>query len=138
MGNPMSRSAVRSAAAALLVASAALGACTTPSSPSWAEAGCYDSPEADAPDLRFSGSANRNGNLTVSLDLSTFTLSDDGTCSGVPLGEPNTMTLVRAGDEAEATADCVALGYSNGVGQIELQYPAFPSDAWVCNPPPLS
>jgi len=100
----------------------------------WAAAGCYDSPGSGTPDLRFSGSENVRGNLTVSLDLTSFTLADDGTCAGVPLGAPNSLTLVRAADEPAAVDRCATLGLEDGVGQIQSEYPGFPADAWVCNP----
>jgi hypothetical protein len=92
---------------------------------------------AETPDLRFSGSANAVGNLTVSLDLSSFTLATDGTCAGVPLGAPYSLTLVRADDEPAAVDRCATLGLDDGVGQVAAEYPGFPADAWVCNPAPL-
>ncbi len=135
----MSRSqrlAVTMAAAAAMAASVAVGCTpTTPPAP-WAAAGCYNSPVADSPDLRFNGTANAADNLTVSLDLSSFALSTDGTCAGLPLGAPYALSLVRAADSAAAEARCVTLGLDNGVGQIQSEYPTFPADAWVCNPAP--
>lgn len=124
----------------LVVAVAAVGAfiaagCAPMTPPTWLAAGCYNSPVADAPDFRFSGVANVAGNLTVSLDISTFTLSTDGTCAGVPLGAPYSFSLVRAADATAAGVACTALGLSDGVGQIQADYPGFPADAWVCNPP---
>lgn len=136
----MSRSTRRVGAAATAAAVAAiLTAGCAPMGPTapWAAAGCYDSPGSETPDLRFSGSENVRGNLTVSLDLATFTLADDGTCAGVPLGAPNSLTLVRADDQQAAVDRCATLGLDNGVGQIRAEYPGFPADAWVCNPAPL-
>lgn len=131
----MSRSSRLMMVAALFGVLVAAG-CTAPTPPAtWLAAGCYNSPVADAPDVRFNGVANAEGNLTVSLDISTFTLSTDGTCAGVPLGDPYTLTLVRAADETAAVAACSTLGLENGVGQADSEYPALPSDAWICNPP---
>lgn len=131
-----------SASKSLLIALALLGsvagvACAPMPSPTWLAAGCYNSPVADAPDFRFSGTPNVPGNLTVAIDISTFTLSTDGTCSGLPLGEPYSFTLVRADDAPAAELRCSTLGLDNGVGQIAADYPSFPADAWVCNPPPV-
>jgi hypothetical protein len=130
-----------SASKSLFIALALLGsvagvACTPAPTPTWLAAGCYNSPAPDAPDFRFSGTPNVPGNLTVAIDISTFTLSTDGTCSGLPLGEPYSFTLVRAADEAAAEVRCATLGLDSGVGQIAADYPSFPADAWVCNPPP--
>jgi hypothetical protein len=124
----------------LFVAVAAVGAfiaagCAPMTPPTWLAAGCYNSPVADAPDFRFSGTPNVPGNLTVAIDISTFTLSTDGTCSGLPLGEPYSFTLVRAADDAAAALRCSTLGLDNGVGEVSADYPSFPADAWVCNPP---
>ncbi len=108
-----------------------------PGGGSWAAAGCYGSPVEDAPDFRFSGVPGAVGNLTVGLDISDFSLSDDGTCSGIQLGDPYRFTLVRAVDEPQAAAQCASLGQAPGAGQISQDYPGFPADGWVCNPPPL-
>jgi hypothetical protein len=109
--------------------------CTAPPTSTWAAAGCYNSPTADAPDLRFSGTADAKGNLTVSLDIATFSLSTDGSCAGVPLGDPYTLTLVRGASEGSAAATCALLGLNNGVGPAATEYPSLPADAWICNPP---
>lgn len=98
-------------------------------------AGCYDSPTAGAPDFRFSGVANSLNNLTASLDLATFNLSANGSCSGLPLTTPYAFTVVRASSVEAAAATCTSLGLSAGAGQLQLDYPGFPVDAWVCNPP---
>lgn len=68
--------------------------------------------------------------------LTSFSLSTNGTCSGVPLGAPNALTLARAADAADGDAGCASLGIEDGVGQIQIQteYPGFPADVWVCNP----
>lgn len=123
------------AVAAIAIGTIGAAACTpSPSPEPWLAAGCYDSPVADAPDLRYSGTQDTVGNLTVALDIADFTLSEDGTCAGIPLGEPYTFTLVRAADQAAAEALCDSLGQVDGAGQIASDYPAFPADAWVCNP----
>lgn len=129
----MSGSRMLFVAGALLASVAAVG-CTAPPTATWLAAGCYNSPVADAPDFRFNGTPNVRGNLTVSIDISSFALSTDGTCSGLPLGEPYSFTLVRAADETAALTLCTTLGQDNGVGQIAADYPSFPADAWVCNP----
>jgi hypothetical protein len=121
--------------AALLALLVAAGCTPTTPPTTWLAAGCYNSPVADAPDVRFSGTPNAAGNLTVSLDISSFTLSTDGTCAGVPLGSPYTLTLVRAADETAALAACTAAGQNDGAGQAQSEYPSFPADAWICNPP---
>jgi hypothetical protein len=100
----------------------------------WVAAGCFDAPAADIPDLNYSGTPNVVGNLSASVDPSTFALSTNGTCAGVPLGAPNNFTLVRAADAAAAAGACTTLGLDNGVSQVNAEYPAFPADAWVCNP----
>lgn len=97
-------------------------------------AGCYGSPLEEAPDLRFNGAANTVDNLTVSLDIATFTLSGNGTCTGIPLEAPYAFTLVRADDELAAQGRCTTLGFDQGVGQLMDDYPGFPAQAWVCNP----
>lgn len=124
------------AALAIAAGSLAMIACTAPPTPDgpWVAAGCYGSPVADAPDFSYSGTQDTVGNLTVALDLATFTLSDDGTCAGIPLGEPYTFTLVQAADQATAETVCTSLGQTEGAGQIADDYPGFPADAWVCNP----
>lgn len=119
---------------ALLAVLGAAG-CTTPPASGWVAAGCYNSPSVDAPDVRFSGVADVAGNLTVSLDIATFSLSTDGTCSGVPLADPYRLSMVRAADETAAATKCVALGLNDGAGQAQLEYPTLPADAWICNPP---
>lgn len=119
---------------ALAALAAAAGCAPMPTTP-WLPAGCYDSPVADAPDFRFNGTQNAKGNLTVSIDLSDFSLSTDGSCAGVPLGDPYRFTLVRAADAAAAEIRCTTLGLDSGVGAIGQDYPSFPDDAWVCNPP---
>jgi len=101
---------------------------------SWAAAGCYDSPVADAPDLTYSGVADSVGNLNASLQVPQLTLSSDGSCAGVALTGEYSLTLVRATDEAAAEVRCVSLGLAAGAGQIISEYPGFPADAWVCNP----
>jgi hypothetical protein len=100
----------------------------------WVAAGCFDAPAAGIPDLKYSGTPDVVGNLTASVDPSTFALSTDGTCAGVELGAPNTFTLVRAADAAAAELRCATLGLDDGVSQVNAEYPAFPADAWVCNP----
>lgn len=129
----MSRSIFIVVAAALVVGVAA--GCTAPPAPPWAPAGCYDSPVADAPDFRFSGTPNTKDNLTVALDVATLSLSTNGSCAGVPLGAPYAFTLVRAADEPAAQTLCAAAGLQQGAAQISSDYPSFPADAWVCNPP---
>lgn len=124
---------------AVLAAAGALGATAcapTPGGPgdSWAAAGCYDSPVADAPDLTYNGVADSVGNLHASLQVPQLTLSSDGSCSGVALTGEYSLTLVRAADEAAAEVRCVGLGLAAGAGQIISEYPGFPADAWVCNP----
>ena len=123
---------------ALVIAggSVALASCA-PSTPGtgFAAAGCYDSPTAGAPDFRFDGVANSVNNMTAALDLASFTLSSNGTCAGVPLTAPYAFTLVQAAGETAATVACTSLGLSAGAGQLQLDYPSFPVDAWVCNPP---
>ncbi len=131
----MSRSSRSMVVVAFVALFVAAGCAPTTPPTTWLAAGCYNSPTADAPDFRFNGTPNAEGNLTVSLDISTFTLSTDGTCSGVPLGAPYTLTLVKAADETAAIVACTALGHDNGAGQGQLDYPAFPADAWICNPP---
>jgi hypothetical protein len=133
----MSRSGRLTLVAVLFTVLVAAGC--APSAPgTWAAAGCYNSPSVDAPDVRFNGVANAKGNLSVSLDIATFTLSTDGTCSGVPLGDPYTLTLVRGAGETTAAATCTSLGLDNGVGPARTEYPGFPADAWICNPPPAT
>ncbi|MEI7885822.1 MAG: hypothetical protein WCJ04_00365 [Actinomycetes bacterium] len=125
----------------LAVATAALamslGACTPagPPNSSWLAAGCYNSSVVGAPDFAFTGTPNVAGNLTVALDIATLTLSENGSCAGIPLAAPYTFTLVRGSGNLAAGAICAGLGFGNGVGQIQSDYPAFPADAWVCNPP---
>jgi len=123
---------------ALIIAGGSVGlAACAPSTPGtgFAPAGCYDSPTAGAPDFRFNGVANSVDNMTAALDLATFTLSSNGTCAGVPLTAPYAFTVVRASDETAATVACTSLGLSAGAGQLQIDYPGFPADAWVCNPP---
>lgn len=100
----------------------------------WVAAGCFDAPAEGIPDLRYSGTPNVVGNLTASVDPSTFALSANGTCAGVALDAPNNFTLVRAADATAASSTCSTLGLSNGVSQVNAEYPGFPADAWVCNP----
>jgi len=122
---------------ALIVAggSAALAACAPPTTANgFAPAGCYDSPAADAPDFRFNGVANSVDNLTAALDLATFSLSSNGSCAGIPLTAPYAFTVVRATSDLAATVACTSLGLPDGAGQLQIDYPGFPADAWVCNP----
>jgi hypothetical protein len=121
----------------LAALAAGLGACSpmTPPSGDWLAAGCYNSAAAGAPDFAFSGTPNVKGNLTVALDIATLSLSENGSCAGIPLAAPYAFTLVRATGELAAGATCSGLGLGDGVGQIQSDYPAFPDDAWVCNPP---
>jgi hypothetical protein len=139
MGDQMSRTRTVAVIAAAIGAIVAVG-CTpqTPGGGTFAPAGCYDSPVADAPDFRFNGVPNQRNNLLVSLDISTFTLSTDGTCAGVQLSDPYAFTLVRATSEGAAAATCEGLGLAAGAGQIQADYPEFPADGWVCNPPPAT
>ena len=114
-----------------------LGACAPagPANGDWLAAGCYNSGVVGAPDFAFNGTPNAAGNLTVALDIATLTLSENGTCAGIPLAAPYSFTLVRATGDLAAGAICSGLGLGAGVGQIQSDYPAFPADAWVCNPP---
>ncbi len=104
----------------------------------WLAAGCYNSAVVGAPDFAFSGTPNVKGNLTVALDIATLSLSENGSCAGIPLAAPYAFTLVRANGELAAGATCSGLGLGDGVGQIQSDYPAFPADAWVCNPPAIN
>ena len=115
----------------------ALGACTpmTPIGGDWLAAGCYNSGVVGAPDFAYNGTPNAAGNLTVALDIATLSLSENGSCAGIPLAAPYAFTLVRANGDLAAGAICSGLGLGDGVGQIQSDYPAFPADAWVCNPP---
>jgi hypothetical protein len=117
-----------------------LGACTPvmPPNGDWLAAGCYNSAVVGAPDFAFNGSPNVKGNLTVALDIATLSLSENGSCAGIPLAAPYAFTLVRANGELAAGATCSGLGLGDGVGQIQSDYPAFPADAWVCNPPAIN
>jgi hypothetical protein len=121
-------------AGAFTLASCAPKAPSTPST--WPAAGCYDSPTPGTPDLRFSGSPGVVDNLTASIleIIPAVTISSNGTCSGIPLGAPYALTVVRASSEGSALTTCIALGLGAGVGQMNLEYPAFPADAWICNP----
>lgn len=114
-----------------------MSACSpmTPPTGDWLAAGCYNSAVVGAPDFAFNGTPNAIGNLTVALDIASLSLSENGTCAGIPLAAPYTFTLVRASGDLAAGAICAGLGLGNGVGQIQSDYPAFPVDAWVCNPP---
>jgi hypothetical protein len=59
---------------------------------------------------------------------------------GRPTGEhvSRSRTLVVAAAEVGVSVAAgvagTAPGLSNGVGRIQADYPAFPADAWVCNP----
>jgi hypothetical protein len=140
MGDQMSRTRTVAVVIAALGAIVAVGC--TPQTPggggSFAPAGCYDSPVADAPDFRFNGVPNQKNNLLVSIDIATFTLSTDGSCAGIQLADPYAFTLVRATSESAAAALCESLGLPAGAGQIQAEYPDFPADGWVCNPPPAA
>jgi hypothetical protein len=131
----MARSKLVMLVVALGMVGVASGCVVPPTSGGWMAAGCFDSPSVDAPDLRFSGVADAPGNLTVAMDITSFSLSSNGTCAGVPLGAPYTLTLVRADSQVAADAKCVTLGLENGSGQAQLEYPGMAADAWVCNPP---
>lgn len=120
---------------ASLSAVAAVGCAPEAPGNTWVPAGCFDSANQGSPDLRYSGTPNARGNLTVAFNLTTFDLSSDGTCNGVALGEPYTFSLVRADDAGAAEVRCATLNLNDGVEQINSEYAAFPADAWVCNPP---
>jgi hypothetical protein len=121
---------------ALTVGALVMASCTpaTTTPGSWPGAGCFDSPTAGSPDLRFNGTPGVVNNLTASLEVPAMTISTNGTCSGVALGAPYALTVVRASTEGAAVTSCVALGLGSGVGQLKTEYPGFPVDAWVCNP----
>ncbi len=107
-----------------------------PSTPGgWVAAGCYNSPTADIPDLRYSGVPNSVGNLTAAWDLATFTLVTNGTCAGIPLTGDYAFTMVRAASESAAVTACAGLGQGAGAAQMQPEYPSLPADAWVCNAP---
>ena len=115
---------------------AAACAPTTPGTPgAWVAAGCYDSPTADVPDLRYNGTPNQVGNLTASWDLATFSLISNGTCSGLPLTGEYAFTMVRATSQSVAATTCASLGQGAGAGQLQSEYTLLPADAWVCNAP---
>lgn len=121
---------------AVVAGAFALASCTpattTPST--FPGAGCYDSPTPGSPDLRFNGTPGVVDNLTASVEVPSLNISSNGTCSGVALGAPYALTVVRATTETSAVTACVSLGLGSGVGQLRTEYPAFPADAWVCNP----
>ena len=121
-----------------IAGSATLVACVPPPTTGgngFAPAGCYDSPIDDAPDLKFNGKVNVTNNLDIAWSFTTQTASTDGTCTGLVPGPPYSFTLVRAADEAAAITRCEGLALTNGAEQLQLAYPAFPADAWFCNPP---
>ena len=75
------------------------------------------------------------GNLTVSLDIATFTLSTNGTLCGRPAGRPVHADPRPWRQRGSAAARCATLGLDNGVGPAATEYPSLPADAWICNPP---
>jgi hypothetical protein len=131
----MSKSKILLALAALS-GSLLLGACAPTTTPGgWAAAGCYDSPTADVPDLRYSGTPNVAGNLTAAWDLASFTLVTDGSCAGIPLTGQYAFTMVRASSEPLALTTCSSLGQGAAASQMQSEYPLLPADAWVCATP---
>lgn len=118
------------------------GACTaatpgaTPTtSGQWLAAGCLDGAGTDgnaAPDLLYSGIANRRGNATFSTTVSNgvFTISGDGTCSGLAVGA---FTIVRATSAAAAGTTCDSLGAGATATSMTGSPWTVPADAYACS-----
>ncbi len=121
------------ASLALPLAACAAPPTTTPGNGTIA-AGCYDSVDADAPDLRFNGIVNVLDNLDISWNWSTLAPSTDGTCTGSAAGAPYAFTLVTGDNQASADAACAGLGMTTA-SQLNTSYTSFPANAWICNPP---
>ena len=121
------------AALSLPLVAACAPAPTTPGTGTIA-AGCYDSVDADAPDLKFSGIVNVLDNLDVSWNWSTLAPSTNGTCTGAAPGAPYAFTLVTGDNQASADAACAGLGLTTA-SQLNTSYTTFPANAWICNPP---
>ena len=128
----------RRTAAALAVAAliAVATACAPePGTPgTWVQAGCIDGAGTDgnaAPDLRYSGTPNQVGNAVFFARISggTFSLSGDGTCSGLPVGA---ITIVRAANQAAADLTCTGLGQGTATSFTGSPW-TLPSDAWSCS-----
>ena len=97
-------------------------------------AGCYDSVDVGAPDLKFSGVANVLNNLDIAWNWSTLAPSTDGTCTGAAAGAPYAFTLVTGDGQASADAACAGLGLTTA-SQLNTSYTSFPANAWVSDPP---
>ena len=124
-------------ALAIVAVAAPLAACapapTTPGTGAIA-AGCYDSVDAAAPDLKFNGVVNVLDNLDISWNWSTLAPSTDGTCTGAAAGAPYAFTLVTGTNQASADAACAGLGLTTA-SQLNTSYTTFPANAWICNQP---
>ena len=133
----MSRTRSLLAVAIAAVALPLIAACTPPTTNPGGgtiAAGCYDSVDVDAPDLRFNGVANVLNNLDVAWNWSTLAPSTNGTCTGSAPGAPYAFTLVTAADQAAADGACTGLGLTTA-SRLNTSYTTFPANAWICNPP---
>ena len=108
---------------------------TTTTSGQWLAAGCLDGAGTDgavAPDLLYSGIANRRGNATFSATVANgvFSISGDGTCSGLAVGA---FTIVRAASATAAGTTCDSLGAGATATSMTGSAWTVPADAYACS-----
>jgi hypothetical protein len=111
----------------------AAGSAPPTTSGTWVPAGCLDGAGTDgsaAPDLLYTGVPNAVGNAIFFATISggVFSLSGDGSCSGLPVGA---VTVVRATDQAAADTLCTNLGQGTATPFAGSAW-TLPADGYSC------